>query len=363
MDRTLVMSSPNVCSNTNGGNLMRRKHSTMANNIYYPTSCVSKASQCHRKTQIECNLLRSQQSILNHHYKCIEGRPTFQECNRKYVVKAAHAIPSFDSESHASSPKNILDPVKKFLVALYWFCNPHSMIGRTLSATSGCLLAVEKLSDISPLFFIGLLQVLIPNFFMDIYVNGVNQLFDLEIDKINKPFLPLVSGNLSITNAVFIVASSAILSFWLSLIIGSWSLIWNVALCFLLWTAYSVNTFVFKRPVVFTRSLIVSMVFYGFYSISLALSKDIPDIEGDTKFGIRSFATRLVAFGVVLLAGASSSSPLWIKIITGLGSIIPATILWYQTKYVDLSSPDSTRSFYMLNWKVILLKSVYHLRS
>ncbi|KAG4397096.1 hypothetical protein AAZX31_10G065600 [Glycine max] len=401
MDRTLVMSSPNVCSNTNGGNLMRRKHSTMANNIYYPTSCVSKASQCHRKTQIECNLLRSQQSILNHHYKCIEGRPTFQECNRKYVVKAAHAIPSFDSESHASSPKNILDPVKKFLVALYWFCNPHSMIGRTLSATSGCLLAVEKLSDISPLFFIGLLQVLVPNFFMDIYVNGVNQLFDLEIDKINKPFLPLVSGNLSITNAVFIVASSAILSFWLSLIIGSWSLIWNVALCFLLWTAYSVNvpllrwkrspvltamimfsswtlifpityflhmqTFVFKRPVVFTRSLIVSMVFYGFYSISLALSKDIPDIEGDTKFGIRSFATRLgkkkvfwicvslfeVAFGVVLLAGASSSSPLWIKIITGLGSIIPATILWYQTKYVDLSSPDSTRSFYMLNWKLL----------
>jgi len=96
-------------------------------------SCVSKASQCHRKTQIECNLLRSQQSILNHHYKCIEGRPTFQECNRKYVVKAAHAIPSFDSESHASSPKNILDPVKKFLVALYWFCNPHSMIGRVSS--------------------------------------------------------------------------------------------------------------------------------------------------------------------------------------------------------------------------------------
>lgn len=29
--------------------------------------------------------------------------------------------------------------------------------------------------------------------------------------QINKPFLPLVSGNLSITNAVFIVASSAIL--------------------------------------------------------------------------------------------------------------------------------------------------------
>ncbi|KAG4996348.1 hypothetical protein JHK85_027787 [Glycine max] len=186
------MSSPNVCSNTNGGNLMRRKHSTMANNIYYPR------------------------------------RPTFQECNRKYVVKAAHAIPSFDSESHASSPKNILDPVKKFLVALYWFCNPHSMIGRTLSATSGCLLAVEKLSDISPLFFIGLLQV------------------------------PLLRWKRSPVLTAMIMFSS-------------WTLIFPIT-----------------------------------YFLHMQ----------------------------------------------GLGSIIPATILWYQTKYVDLSSPDSTRSFYMLNWKI-----------
>ncbi|KHM99136.1 Putative homogentisate phytyltransferase 1, chloroplastic [Glycine soja] len=267
MDRALVMSSPNVCSVTNGGNLWRRKHST--NNYNYPSL------QQKRKTQIEYNILRSQS--LNHHYKCIEGGRTYQESNIKYVVKAAPAIPSFGSESHASSPKNIFDSVKNFLAILYNFCYPYTMIGRTLCTISASLLAVEKISDISPLFFIGLSQVLVAHFFMDLYINGVNQVFDFEIDK----------------------------------------------------------TFVFKRPVIFPRSLIVTIVFSSLYAIGIALSKDIPDIEGDKKFGIHSFSARL---------GQKQ----------GLGNVILASILWYQTKYVDLTSPASTRSFYMLIWKVFL---------
>ena len=75
--------------------------------------------------------MRSQS--LNHHYKCIEGGRTYQESNIKYVVKAAPAIPSFGSESHASSPKNIFDSVKNFLAILYNFCYPYTMIGRVSS--------------------------------------------------------------------------------------------------------------------------------------------------------------------------------------------------------------------------------------
>ncbi|XP_040862092.1 glycinol 4-dimethylallyltransferase-like [Glycine max] len=204
--------------------------------------------------------------------------------------------------------------------------------------------------------------------------------------QINKPYLPLPSGKLSFTNAVFITVSSAVLSFGLSSIIGSRPLIWSLVLCFLPWTGYSVNTFVFKRPVIFPRSLIVTIVFSSLYAIGIALSKDIPDIEGDKKFGIHSFSARLgqkqvfwicvslfeMAFGVAFLAGVTSSACLWIKIVTifkiylvpmfqGLGNVILASILWYQTKYVDLTSPASTRSFYMLIWKVILLKFIYHL--
>ncbi|RDX67775.1 Glycinol 4-dimethylallyltransferase, partial [Mucuna pruriens] len=145
------------------------------------------------------------------------------------------------------------------------------------------------------------------------------------------------------------------------LMFASWAFIFPITFFF------HMQTFVFKRPAVFPRSLIFSIAFMSFYSLGIALSKDIPDIEGDKKFGIHSFSACLgrnqvfwicvflfeMAFGVSLLAGATSSSCLWIKTVTGLGHVVLASILWYQTKYVDLTSPASTRSFYMLIWKLL----------
>ncbi|XP_027935217.1 glycinol 4-dimethylallyltransferase-like [Vigna unguiculata] len=241
---------------------------------------------------------------------------------------------------------------------------------------------------------------MVPLLFMDIYVNGVNQLSDLEIDKINKPYLPLVSGQISFTTGVIIVASSLTLSFWLAWTIGSWPLIWNLVSCFSLWTAYSINvplmrwkrhpllaaicvcatwalifpitffahmqTFVLKRTTIFPRSLIFVIIFMSFYSLGIALFKDIPDIDGDQTFGIQSFSARFgqkrvfwiciflfeMAFGIALVAGLTSSS-LLVKIVTGLGHAVLAWILWYKANFVDLSSKASIGSFYMLIWKLL----------
>jgi len=142
-------------------------------------SCASKASR-HKKIQNEYNILRFWQPSLN------------QECNRKFAVKAAPEQ-SFESEHPAFDPKNILDTVKNSLDAFYRFSRPHTVIGtvkftffssdllwtnpqilwsilnimgltisvfgQALSIISVSLLAVEKLSDISPLFFTGVLEV------------------------------------------------------------------------------------------------------------------------------------------------------------------------------------------------------------
>ncbi|KAG4395587.1 hypothetical protein GLYMA_20G245100v4 [Glycine max] len=397
MDSGSVISSTSACSITTGGNLWRRKHST--NNIYYASSCASKASKYKKKTQIECNILRSQQSSLNHHYKRIEGGATYQDCDKKYVVKAIPE-PTFDSEPCASNPENVVDSAKKILDVFYHFCYPYSMIAIILCAISSSLLAVEKPSDISSSFLIGVLQALVPHLFVAVFANVVNQVFDYEIDKINKPYLPLASGQLSFTTAVFIAASLLIMSFWLSLVIGSWPLIWNVVLTSSVWNVYSINvpllrwkrhpllatictisvwafilpitfflhmqTFVLKRPIVFPRSLIFYVVFMIFYSLGMALSKDISDVKGDKAYGIDTLAIRLgqkwvfwiciilfeMAFGVALLAGATSSY-LWIKIVTGLGHAILASILLYQAKSIYLSNKVSTISFYMLIWKLL----------
>ncbi|KOM34543.1 hypothetical protein LR48_Vigan02g069300 [Vigna angularis] len=252
------------------------------------SSHVSKASQLKIKAQIQYNPLRFQQSPFNHHYKSIEKGATYEESNKSYVVKAV-TVPSSESESEAFNSNNIVHSVKNFMAVLYQFINPYAMYGRAL----------------------------IPHLFMDLYVNGVNQVFDFEIDK----------------------------GLGLNLMIGSTALIWNFVLSATLWTCYSVNlpflrwkqypvmaslvtivtwayifpityflhmqTFVLKRPLLFTRSLIVSLLFMSFYTTGIALAKC-------------------------------------------LGNVVLGSILWYQTKYVDVTNPASTRSFYSLNWKLMM---------
>lgn len=399
MDSLLVGSFPKSCSysfTTTGGNLWRSKR--YVNNCYsIPSSCASKASR-HKKIQNEYNILRFWQPSLNHYCEGAEGRPTYQECNRKFVVKAAPEQ-SFESEHPAFDPKNILDTVKNSLDAFYRFSRPHTVIGTALSIISVSLLAVEKLSDISPLFFTGVLEAVVAALFMNIYIVGLNQLSDVEIDKINKPYLPLASGEYSFATGAIIVVSSSILSFWLAWIVGSWPLFCALFISFVLGTAYSINVpllrwkrfavlaamcilsvravivqlafflhmqnFVYKRPVVFSRPLIFATAFMSFFSVVIALFKDIPDIEGDKIFGIQSFSVRLgqkrvfwicvilleLAYGVSLVVGATSSC-LWSKIVTSLGHAVLATILFNHAKSVDLKSKASITSFYMFIWKL-----------
>ncbi|QCE05841.1 homogenitisate phytyltransferase [Vigna unguiculata] len=353
-----------------------------------------------RKIQIEYNLSRLKQPSINNELKSGEGGFIYKENDKKYIPKA---IPkeSFASEPRPYQPKHVVASVKHFFVTLFWFCYPYTMFGRILCTISASLLAVERLSDISPLFFIGILQILLPFTLIDLYVNGVNQLYDLEIDKINKPFLPLPSGAFSFKTGVIVTASSAILGFFTSYMIGSWPLFWGLLFFFLIWSGYSIKgpllrwkknpllaaicifstmtfifplsffyhmkTFVLKKAGVFPKPLMFSVVFMSLYSLGISLFKDIPDIEGDKAFGIESFSTRLgqkrvfwicvsifeSAFGVAFLAGLSSPF-LWVKILTGLGNAILGSILWYRAKFVNLNDRASIRSYYMLIWKHLL---------
>ncbi|XP_020219181.1 glycinol 4-dimethylallyltransferase-like [Cajanus cajan] len=364
---------------------------------------ISTGSEHRRKTQTKYNFWRVRQPTWHHHYKCIEGGSTNKECNKKYVVKAIPK-PSSDFEPHVSDPKNIFSSLKYLLIAFYKLSIPQAIFTRTLSTISASLLAVEKLSDISPLFFIGVLQAMIPFLFLDIYVTSVNQLFDIEIDKINKPYLPLASGEISFKTGVIVGASCLTLCICFGWIIGSWPLIWGLLFCLFVWTAYSIDvpllrwkkhpllaalcmivtwafifpisffyhmqTFVFKKPANFPRSLIFNVVFVSIFSVGMSLCKDIPDIEGDKTFGIYSLPARIglkrvfwicvslfeIAFGVALLMGATSSSSLWIKIVTGLGHAVLASILWFKAKSVDLRHNASIASFYFFIWKLLSIE-------
>ncbi|ESR66571.1 homogentisate phytyltransferase 1 [Citrus sinensis] len=337
---------------------------------------------------------------LKHHIRGAKDRSIYhQKIKIKHLANAASGHPLQSNQPDDYKPKSPLNSVINALDAFYRFSRPHTVIGTALSIVSVALLAVEKVSDISPLFFTGVLEAIAAALMMNIYIVGLNQLSDIEIDKVNKPYLPLASGEYSFKTGVLIVASFSIMSFWLGWIVGSWPLFWALFTSFVLGTAYSINlpllrwkrfavaaamcilavravvvqlafylhmqTHVYRRPAVFSKPLIFATAFMSFFSVVIALFKDVPDLEGDKTFGIRTFTVRLgqkrvfwtcislleVAYTVAILVGATSPFA-WSKLITVLGHSILALILWNRAKSVDIGSKTAITSCYMFIWKL-----------
>ncbi|KAL0911223.1 hypothetical protein M5K25_019346 [Dendrobium thyrsiflorum] len=126
------------------------------------------------------------------------------------------------------------------------------------------------------------------------------------------------------------------------------------------------QTFVLGRQADFSRPLILGTIVVSIFCVVVALFKDVPDIEGDKKFGIRSLAASLgqkkvfwicvclleMVYIFAIVFGATSSRP-WSKLITILGHSVLALFLWKQTMSVDLQNKFSVESFYVLIWQLL----------
>ena len=107
----------------------------------------------------------------------------------------------------------------KAVKILWQFSRPHTIIGSLCSITALYIIACEgkNLSEHLGLYFLTLFAALACN----VFIVGINQIADVEMDKINKPYLPLAAGTLSRKNALNIVYAALviclILSFFASL--------------------------------------------------------------------------------------------------------------------------------------------------
>ncbi|XP_059637372.1 homogentisate phytyltransferase 1, chloroplastic-like isoform X4 [Cornus florida] len=322
------------------------------------------------------NVLRFHRQVVMHYVERTDEQSAFyQRRNTRYLVKAASGHP-LESEPEAYHSRKPWKSLQDALDAFYRFSRPHTVIGTALSILSVSLLAVENLSDFSPLFFTGVLEAIVAALLMNIYIVGLNQLSDIEIDKVNKPYLPLASGEYSVKTGVLIVSSFAIM-----LPLLRWKrFAFVAAMCILAVRAVIVQiafylhmqvpplhlpqTYVYRRGAMLSRPLIFATAFMSFFSVVIALFKDIPDIDGDKIYGIRSFTVRLgqervfwicisllqMAYGVAVLVGVASSC-LWSKYITVLGHALLASILWNRAKSIDLKSKAAITTFYMFIWK------------
>lgn len=197
------------------------------------------------------------------------------------------------------------------------FSRPHTVIGTTISifALYAMVCQHSELEHLSILFlsvFVGLT--------CNIFIVGINQIVDVELDKINKPYLPLASGEININQAKTIVYSSMVLSAISALYLSPILLV-IVSISMLIGWAYSCPPFSLRKhhlpaalAISLVRGLMVNiggyLVFnilinksYAFnldimvlsafiiaFSIVIAWFKDLPDMEGDEQFKIKSLA-------------------------------------------------------------------------
>uniref|UniRef100_A0A0E0E4D7 Uncharacterized protein n=1 Tax=Oryza meridionalis TaxID=40149 RepID=A0A0E0E4D7_9ORYZ len=245
-----------------------------------------------------------------------------------------YAIAGDQHESIATEFEEICKEVPQKLGAFYRFCRPHTIFGTALSSAL-C---------------------------MNIYVVGLNQLYDIQIDKVNKPSLPLASGEFSVATGAVLVLTSLIMAPLLrwkrnAFLAASCILFVRAVLVQLAFFAH-MQQHVLKRPLAPTKSVVFATLFMCCFSSVIALFKDIPDIDGDRHFGVKSLSVYwlcinilLTAYGAAILAGASSTN-LCQMIITVFGHGLLAFALWQRAQHCDVENKAWITSFYMFIWKL-----------
>lgn len=123
----------------------------------------------------------------------------------------------FDAESLARAREEVQTKksIKARLRSLYKFTRPHTIRGTILASIAGTIRALvdtpgaianARWGYMLPRAFVGMFALLLGNAF----IVGINQIFDEDIDKLNKPFLPVANGEMSKRFAWVAVIASGI---------------------------------------------------------------------------------------------------------------------------------------------------------
>ena len=225
------------------------------------------------------------------------------------------------------------------LFSIAWrFSRPHTIIGSLLSTWSLYFMSAYPQAEVKNQIALFLLT-LISAIGCNLYIVCLNQLTDIELDKLNKPHLPLASGEISRSTARVIIAVSALVSV-ISAYSAGWLMFALVLIVGALGTAYSVPPLKFKKhhfgaafSITLVRGVLVNILmflhfqweiaqtlefplymwplvlFMILFSIGIAWLKDIPDIKGDRNHGIETLAvnrgSRWVFRGAISLVSFS----------------------------------------------------------
>ncbi|KAI5585832.1 hypothetical protein BDE02_06G170900 [Populus trichocarpa] len=237
------------------------------------------------------------------------------------------------SQAGAAGSDPILNKISDFKDACWRFLRPHTIRGTALGSTA--LVARALIENTNMIkwslvlkAFSGLFALICGNG----YIVGINQIYDIGIDKVNKPYLPIAAGDLSVQSAWLLVIFFAVAGV---LIVGlNFGPFITSLYCLglFLGTIYSVPPLRFKRfPVIafliiatvrgfllnfgvyhatraalglpFEWSSPVAFIttFVTLFALVIAITKDLPDVEGDRKYNISTLATKLGVRNIAFL--------------------------------------------------------------
>ncbi|MDZ4699690.1 MAG: homogentisate phytyltransferase [Rhodothermales bacterium] len=283
-----------------------------------------------------------------------------------------------------------------FTRSLWAFSRPHTIIGTTLSVAA--LFAIAYSLGGEPAGgFDALAWALVSCLAANVYIVGLNQLLDIDIDRINKSGLPLVSGALSVRAGRAIVAGCLVASVVIALTQGRYLAI-TVLSSLVIGTAYSAPPIRLKRfhfwaaACIFTvRGLIVNVFLYlhfaavlsgelggdirvppivwlltafvFLFGLVIAWYKDIPDMQGDRRFKIATLSLRLgprkvfELGGVVLAAGYIGVAAVGLVGIAGASGpflagvhLLLLALARARARNVSPEEPRAMTRYYLVLW-------------
>jgi len=274
------------------------------------------------------------------------------------------------------------------MITFLRFGRAHTLIGTTLSLLALYLMAARHAGGYDWLVIgISLFSCLAAN----VYITGLNQVTDVEIDRINKPYLPIASGAYSMQTGKTIVAVCGLLAVVTCFFYPPW-LTLTVLSSMLIGTAYSVEPVRLKKYhfwaafcIIVVRGLIVNLLLYlhfrtalgagtrvpgevwlltaviFVFGVIIAWFKDLPDTEGDEAYGIKTLTLLqsrewVYSRGGLLLTVTlflSAAYSLWVGW-TYLGVGLAALLVGYRfvASRLDLADQQSIARFYQGTWVV-----------
>jgi homogentisate phytyltransferase/homogentisate geranylgeranyltransferase len=285
---------------------------------------------------------------------------------------------------------------------LWRFSRPHTIVGTAVSVVGLFAIAVDAIGGVDAgRAAFHLFWTLVAALSVNVFIVGINQITDVEIDRVNKPYLPIAAGDLGLERAWLIVAAAGVLPVVLALTQGLLELA-AVLAALAIGTAYSVPPARLKRfPIVASlcvsgvRSALVNLgvaahftsalgggasippgvwaltAFVLPFSLAIAILKDVPDAEGDRAHRIATFTVRhggrpvLRAGLAVLTAAYLGMAVLGPPLIDGADPVLlvaghlgALAALWIAARGADPSDGKKFTRFYLQVWLLFFLEYV-----